>query len=339
MAALKFDSVGFSYEGGDVLTKLSFELLEEELLVVLGPSGTGKTTVLRLAAGLEAPEAGTIFLLGETASVGKRVMIGPAGRRSSLVFQDLALWPHLTADEHLSFAGPTLSSGERVALLQSVDLGALATRLPANMSGGERQRLALARALASKPRLLLLDEPFANLDPELRIDLRNLLLELHRGRGVSILYVTHDLEDAFELGDRIAVLNAGKIEQVGTPEDLYLHPSSPFVANFVGRGTIVPGRVDGSQLRTPLGAVPNPRAELVTGEEVLLVIRPEALELTDDGFTGKIESVTFGGGRYLVALSSAGYRLWAYSTSRFSPGETVKIRMRDGWPIQRICRG
>ena len=334
MAALKFDSVGFSYEGGDVLRQLSFELLEEQLLVVLGPSGTGKTTVLRLAAGLEAPGAGTILLEGENASVGKRVLTAPAARRTSLVFQDLALWPHLTAEEHLSFAGPTLTSGERLALLQSVDLGVLATRLPANMSGGERQRLALARALASKPRLLLLDEPFANLDPGLRIELRNLLLELHRNGGVSILYVTHDLEDAFELGDRIAVLNAGKIEQVGTPEDLYLHPSSPFVANFVGRGTIVPGRVDGSQLRTPLGSVPNPRAELITGEEVLLVIRPEALQLSDDGFTGKIESVTFGAGRYLLRVSARGCVLWAYSPIRVAPGETVKIRVKSGWPIQ-----
>jgi len=226
MDALRFDGVAFGYQDREVLRQVSFDLREEELLVLLGPSGTGKTTVLRLAAGLEVPDAGTILVGGEPANISRRLVLDPALRRTSFVFQDLALWPHLTADRHLSFTGPALTSGERRSLLKSVDLERLATRLPAHMSGGERQRLALARALASNPRLLLLDEPFASLDPQLRIELRSVLLDLYRSRRMGILYVTHDLEDALELGDRIAVLNAGKIEQAGSPEDLYRCPAT-----------------------------------------------------------------------------------------------------------------
>jgi len=335
MAVLSFDGVVFSYSERPVLQKVSFELAERELLVLLGPSGSGKSTVLRLAAGLEAPSAGRIGLGTDIASLDGRVVLQPARRRTSLVFQDLALWPHLTADEHLAFAGPALEPEERRALLRSVNLEAFACRPPARMSGGERQRLALARALASRPRLLLLDEPFANLDPGLRVELRSLLLDLHRHQGVSMLYVTHDLEDAFHLSDRIIVLNEGKVEQIGASEDLYRRPRTPFVATFLGNGTLVPGRARGATLETPCGTVPNPCPDLAVGAEVSVLFRPEDVEISEDGVCATVENLHFRGGTYLAGLQLGNCKLWAHSSERISPGETVKIRLRSGWPLER----
>jgi ABC-type Fe3+/spermidine/putrescine transport system ATPase subunit len=333
MALLRFEDVHFSHATRKVLAGVSFELHSDKILVVLGPSGAGKTSILRLAAGLEAPRAGIVYIDGEPASATRRVEIEPARRRTSLVFQDLALWPHLNAYRQLAFAGPQLDADERRSLLAAVGLRGFESRLPADMSGGERQRLALGRALASKPRLLLLDEPFSNLDPELRSELRELLVTLHRERGVVILYVTHDLPDAFFLGDEIAFLNEGRMEQIGTPEDLYLRPATRSVAAFVGRGALVPGHVRGTELETPFGVLPNPRPELEDGCDVEVLIRPGDWRSSDHGLEARIEKAVLEEGRYLLRGRVAGHSIWLASRTAIARGRTLRVELERGWPV------
>ncbi len=333
MAALTFENVDFSYSGRAVLAGVSFTLSAERVLAVLGPSGVGKSTVLRLTAGLEAPDSGEIRLNGRLASASRRVVLDPSERSLSVVFQDLALWPHLTCDQHVAFVGPALRPAEREQHLSDVGLRSFGARFPAEMSGGERQRLALARALGSKPKLLLLDEPFTALDPELRAELIDLLLALHRRHGVAILYVTHDLKDAFSLGDDVLFLNAGRVEQVGPPVELYQRPVSRSVATFVGKGTIVPGRVRGEELVTALGRFPNPRRELSEGAVVDVVIRPEDVETGEGEFQALVESVVFEEGRYLVKARLEAHSIWLHSTIRVAPGSSIPIRAGSGWPL------
>ena len=325
MVVLRFDGVHFSYAARPVLAGVSFEAEQGERLVILGPSGSGKSTLLRLAAGLDAPTAGMISLHGRPASADGRILLEPAARRLSLVFQDLALWPHMTCDEQLHFMGPELDAAERKALLGDVGLEDFETRLPAHMSGGERQRLALARALAAKPRILLLDEPFANLDPSLRLELRRLLVDLHRAHQVTMIYVTHNLDDALGLADRIVVLNQGSIEQAAPPEELYRRPASAFVATFVGKAAIVAGTIEGSEIRTPLGSFSNPRSDLHGASGIEVVLRPEDIEAgratqaTQEGVTAEVAEVLFVGDRYLVRALTAWGPVWTF-TGRFAMG-------------------
>lgn len=333
MDVLKLESVHFSYGPRPVLAGASLDVRAGELLVILGPSGSGKSTVLRLAAGLEAPVSGTISLHERPASAEGRILIEPSARRLSLVFQDLALWPHMTCEEHLRFVAPALASAGGVALLKDLGLPGFEDRVPAHMSGGERQRLALARALAAKPQILLLDEPFANLDPGLRCELRRLLLDLRQSHRVTILYVTHDLEDAFALADRVAVLNQGKIEQAGTPEELYRRPASAFVATFVGKAAILPATIEGVEVHTPLGDFTNPRSDLRAGGGIEVVFRPEDLEVGGEGSPAQVTEVVFVGDRYLIRASTGSGPIWTYSATRVAPGESIRVRARRGWPL------
>lgn len=335
MAVLKLEGVHFSYADRPVLADVSFEVRGGELLVILGPSGSGKSTVLRLVAGLETPGGGTISLSERPASADGRILLEPSARRLSLVFQDLALWPHLTCDEQLRFMAPALESTDRKALLSDVGLADFEARLPAHMSGGERQRLALARALAAKPQILLLDEPFANLDPGLRFELQRLLLDLRQTHQVTIVYVTHDLEDAFALADRIAVLNQGRLEQAAPTEELYRRPANTFVATFVGKAAIVPATIEGSEIHTPLGSFKNPRSNLPPASEIEVVLRPEDVEVGQEGLPARVAHVVFGGDRYLVrALTDSG-PVWTYTATGVVPGETIGVRVRRGWPLER----
>lgn len=335
MVVLAFEDVGFSFGSRRVLVDVSFELPEGRVLVILGPSGAGKSTVLRLAAGLDAPSSGHVRLNGRPASSPGSVSIEPAERATSLVFQDLALWPHLTSDQQLSFAGPALDFDERAALLSDVGLPGFADRRPGEMSGGERQRLALARALASRPHLLLLDEPFSSLDPGLRLELRELLRGLHRQHGVSMLYVTHDLHDAFFLGDEIVFLSSGRVEQTGSPEQLYRRPATVSVATFVGKAAVVEGRVRGEELDTGLGRLPNPRPELGHGQAVEVVLRPEDVRIAPGGVEARVESVAFEDGRYIIKAFAGACPIWFHLESRLAPGQTVSLHLKGGWPLSK----
>jgi iron(III) transport system ATP-binding protein len=259
-----------------------------EILALLGPSGCGKTTLLRLIAGFEHPDAGEVRL-DEIRVAGHGTWVPPDRRRVGMVFQDYALFPHLTVAENVGFGVPRRERGARVAdTLARVGLDDYGSRYPHELSGGQQQRVALARALAPAPSLVLLDEPWSNIDPLLRSSMRDDLASILRGIGVTVVLVTHDREEAFSIADRIAVMRAGAVVQEGSPEELYLAPADRWVAEFVGAGNFVPGRIDGDLVETLLGRFPVTTRNGATDVDVL--IRPELLELEPDP-TGGAEVV------------------------------------------------
>ncbi|MFP3941282.1 MAG: ABC transporter ATP-binding protein, partial [Thermoanaerobaculia bacterium] len=244
-AFLEIDRLSKRFGDLRVLDGVSLSVEEGDLLALLGPSGSGKTTFLRLLAGFETPDEGAIR------AGGRRVeTLAPARRGFGMVFQHFALFPHLTVRGNVAFGlettgTPRAEADARVAeVLALVDLDGFGDRRIEELSGGQQQRVALARALAPHPRLLLLDEPLSNLDPELRERTRRELLEAIRRVGITTVLVTHEQEEAFYLGNRVAVLWRGRLQQVGSPEELYLAPANPFVARFIGRSSTLPGRID-----------------------------------------------------------------------------------------------
>ncbi|MEW2517111.1 ABC transporter ATP-binding protein [Actinacidiphila alni] len=254
-----------------------------ELLALLGPSGCGKTTALRMLAGFEHPDAGDVLVDGED------ITSVPAHRRGAgMVFQSYSLFPHLTAVENVAFGlrmrgrSKTARTGRAGELLDLVGLSALADRFPHQMSGGQQQRVALARALALEPRVLLLDEPLSALDAKVRLSLREEIRRLQQDLGITTLFVTHDQEEALSMADRVAVLRAGRLEQVAAPAELYARPATVFVAEFVGTTSRVPavraadGRVDVLGLRLPV------EGELPADGELDALVRPEAVRVTAD---------------------------------------------------------
>ncbi|WP_379541978.1 ABC transporter ATP-binding protein [Teichococcus cervicalis] len=253
-----------------------------EILCLLGPSGDGKTTLLRLAAGLEAVQQGRILIGGQmVAEKGREVP--PEGRRAGFVFQDYALFPHLTVAGNVGFGLRQGSRAERAALvaeaLGRVGLAGHAAAYPHMLSGGQQQRVALARALAPRPAVLLLDEAFASLDARLRERVRDDTLHVLQSAGIATLIVTHDAEEAMFMADRIALMRGGRVEQLGTPEALYLRPASRFVATFLGEVNTLPARIAGGVAETALGSAP---AALPDGPAELL-LRPEGLRLLPPG--------------------------------------------------------
>ena len=251
-----------------------------ELLALLGPSGCGKTTLLRLVAGFERPDAGEIRLEDRTVA-DSRTWVPPERRRVGMVFQDYALFPHLTIAENVGFGLPRRERAQRVpVLLALVDLCGLGARYPHELSGGQQQRVALARALAPAPSLVLLDEPWSNIDPLLRGVMRDDLARVLRAVGVTVVLVTHDREEAFSLADRVALMRDGAVVQEGSPEDLYLAPADRWAAEFVGAGNFVKGWVNGDLVETLLGRFPCTNG--VASRDVEVLVRPELLELEPD---------------------------------------------------------
>ncbi len=247
-------------------------------LALLGPSGCGKTTLLRLIAGLERPDAGEISV-GSQIMAGAGTFVAPEKRRVGMVFQDWALFPHLTVGKNVGYGlDKAERKGPRVGeALEMVGLGDLEDRMPDTLSGGQQQRVALARAIAPRPSVLLLDEPFSNLDSALRVGVRSevhrLLIEL----GITAVFVTHDQEEAFVLGNQVAVMTGGRIEQIGSPQEIYQTPSSPWIASFVGDVNLIDGVATGDRADTAIGQLP--LAEAAAGDLTVLV-RPEDLSLS-----------------------------------------------------------
>ncbi len=275
---------------------LSFEVQEGELFTLLGPSGCGKTTTLRSVAGLERPDSGRITLGGGVLFDGAGKVHVPANRRGlGMVFQSYAIWPHLTVFKNVSFPLEVKRLGrketaERVArALEATELGEVAGRPATRLSGGQQQRLALARALVTEPSMLLLDEPLSNLDAKLRESMRLELKRLQRELGLTAVYVTHDQAEALVMSSRIAVMNEGRIEQIGKPREIYREPRTRFVAEFIGTSNLIEATVavvdnEAVAVDTPEGrflSARRPGAELAVGQRVLMSLRPESVAVSD----------------------------------------------------------
>ena len=284
---LVLEGVWHAYGSRPALEDVSLAVSPGEVLCLLGPSGCGKSTLLRLAAGLEPLQRGRVEIAGRTVAdapgprgrAGRRA-VPPEGRGVGMVFQDYALFPHLTVLENVAFGLDGRAGGPRPerraraqALLERVELGDRAGSYPHVLSGGEQQRVALARALAPQPAVMLLDEPFQGLDTRLRQRIRDDTLRLLHQSGAAVLLVTHDPEEAMAMGDRLAVLRQGRVQQEGRPGAVYDHPATPFVARFLGDTNSLPGLVKGGAVETPLGPLPAP--ERSEGEPVEVLLRPE----------------------------------------------------------------
>jgi len=284
---LELEGITKSFGTETAVQGVSLTVREGELLTLLGPSGCGKTTTLHLLAGLERPTAGTVTIGGERVA-GPDAFVPAEHRDVGLVFQDYALFPHLTVAENVGFGLTDRDDGERERrvddLLDLVGLGHLRDRRPAQLSGGQQQRVALARSLAPEPEVLLLDEPFSNLDVRLRVEMREEVRRILREAGVTAVSVTHDQEEALSISDRVAIMSGGQVEQVGTPGEVFEHPESRFVASFLGQASFLSGRVDGDRVVTGLGTfdldVLAGAAGAYDGAEIDLLVRPDDLRAT-----------------------------------------------------------
>jgi ABC-type Fe3+/spermidine/putrescine transport system ATPase subunit len=363
---LRLEGVCKAFGSLTVIEDASFTVGKGELLTLLGPSGCGKTTLLRLVMGLERADAGAIHYQGRLVDApAQDTFVPPEKRHMGMVFQSYAIWPHLSVFENVAYplrvrrvGGTTLHAEVRRAL-SLVGLERLEDRRATLLSGGEQQRVAFARALVFHPELLLLDEPFSNLDAHLREQMRTEVKLLQRQLEMTVLFVTHDQVEALSLSDRLAVVNAGHIEQVGTPEALYDAPATPFVRDFLGRTVLLPSRVVGTagatdvllalegapdvrlRARPPRAAVPH------AGDVYELAVRPERLAVTPNGTGGSeanrvpatLEARFFVGDRYEARLRLPGGQHVLAPLPRtpgWSPGQTVTLTFApeaaDLWP-------
>ncbi len=323
---------------GDVLAAVdvTFDVHLGEFLVLLGPSGCGKSTLLRLISGLETPDRGRITSNGSVLS-DTGLLVPPERRHISLVFQDNALFPHMTVRDNVSFGLANHDNGTRERLvteaLEMVQLGDVGHRYPHELSGGQQQRVALARALAPQPKLVLLDEPFSDLDRTLRIGLREEVRAVLKANGTSAILVTHDQEEALALGDRIVVQRAGGIEQIGAPEQLFSMPRSRFVAEFVGETDFIHGEVTTDGIRTELGVLHQPNAAPV-GATVDIAIRADDVTIAaDPNGAGTVVSRVFTGTQnvYRVRLGSGQFvRSLQPHTLVLPEGTSVQVRAEPG---------
>ncbi|MFZ4518353.1 MAG: ABC transporter ATP-binding protein [Microthrixaceae bacterium] len=320
-------------DGIAVLDGVALDVPAGRTLALLGPSGCGKTTLLRVLAGLEVPDEGTVTC-GDRLLTGPGTFVAPEQRRVGMVFQDWALFPHLTVARNVGFGldrSDRRSSPRIDEALAMVGLPDLGDRMPDTLSGGQQQRVALARAIAPRPSVLLLDEPFSNLDASLRTQVRTDVHALLADLGVTTVFVTHDQDEAFVLGDEVAVMSAGRIVQSGPPEALYLRPVDRWVAGFVGDANLLPGDARGDHAATALGAVA--LDEPVTGP-VDVLARPESLALEPagadvaDGGVGVVQLVEYVGRDtgYLVDVAGQVLRVRVPGPPRHSRGDAVRVR-------------
>ena len=315
MSFLRLENLSKRFGGTLAVDGVSLALERGEMLALLGPSGSGKTTTLRLLAGFEVPDSGRVLVEQDDVTE-----VEPVARRFGMVFQHYALFPHLDVGQNVAFGLESLGMRgqdleQRVAgALALVDLTGFERRRIGQLSGGQQQRVALARALAPEPRVLLLDEPLSNLDPALRERTRREIRDLIRRVGITSVFVTHEQEEAFDLGDRVAVLRAGRLEQVGTPEDLYAAPANTFVAEFVGRSSSIGVVVLGPGERGVRVAVEGAEWDLTDTASVptgtaLMVTRPEALRLmpaTPGALNGTVTERRFTGASSLFTIVTDG---------------------------------
>lgn len=351
MVSVKVEDVWMTFGKVEALRGVNLEVAEGELVTLLGPSGCGKTTLLRVISGLYRPTRGRVYFDSEDVTEKN-----PWERNVGLVFQDYALWPHLKVYDNIAYGLrlrkiPKDEIDERVHRVASLlGIEDLLDRYPHQLSGGQQQRVALARAVVINPSVLLLDEPLSNLDAKIRINVRTEIRKLQKELKITSIYVTHDQEEALVISDRIAVMNKGFIEQVGSPLDIYYRPRTLFVADFVGQVNIVKGKVaevapDTGELvvESEIGGLRVSADEKASkGEEVYLVFRPENVEIlraprggSAGLLEGRVDSVQFLGSLLRVDVEVGGKRIRAeiHNPARaglFSPGEKVYLRVDPG---------
>jgi iron(III) transport system ATP-binding protein len=318
--------------------ELTLEIKKGEFLSLLGPSGCGKTTTLRLIAGLEEPDAGTIAIGGDIVAGGR--WVPPEKRGVGIVFQDYALFPHMTVFKNIAFGLRGYSRQELkqkvMETLEMVGLSGMAYRYPHELSMGQQQRIALARALAPGPEVLLLDEPFSNLDVDLRARIRVEIKGILSRTGVTVIFVTHDQEEAFFMGDRVGVMNAGQLEQIDTPEAIFHRPATPFVAQFVGIADFLVGEVQDRAIATEIGSLPL-REELPGGTKVRVIVRPDFIDIRPavDG-VGVIVDRIFQGIHYLYKIqlpSGATIQCLQHHNRSYPINTRVAIKMNPGHSV------
>lgn len=338
---LELDGVTKRYGQETAVSDLSLSVREGELLTLLGPSGCGKTTTLRLLAGLERPTEGTIRLDDEPVAGAESRFVDPENRGVGLVFQDFALFPHLSVRENIAFGLSDLDGDAADArvddLLELVNLSGMDERAPDELSGGQRQRVALARSLAPEPAILLLDEPFGNLDVRLRVRMREEVRAILKEAGVTAISVTHDQEEALSISDRVAVMNAGRVEQVGQPDRVFENPESRFVASFLGQAGFLSAQVTESGVESVLGNADHDRlrgsVEGYVGATIDVLVRPDDLRATptnEEFAHGEIIKRQYMGPSFVyhVALDNGDeVRCLHNHAERFAVGDFVTIEL------------
>ena len=341
MASISLRNVTKTYGTGakalQVIHGVNAEILDGEFIVIVGPSGCGKSTLLRMVAGLEEITGGEI-------AIGPRVVnqLEPADRDIAMVFQNYALYPHMSVFDNMAY-GLKIKKLPRDEITRRVDkaagileLSKLLARKPRELSGGQRQRVAMGRAIVREPQVFLFDEPLSNLDAKLRVQTRLEIQKLHRELGITSLFVTHDQVEAMTLAQRMIVMNAGNMEQVGTPDEVYTRPATTFVASFIGSPpmNLVLGQLEGSRFAMPgiavdLAGEPVP----ARSDKVQLGVRPEHLRLADDGWPVTVELVEVLGNERLL-YSKLGEQALVVRTddsaTRPEPGEVLKVRPQPG---------
>jgi iron(III) transport system ATP-binding protein len=339
MAALiVLDGVSKTYQSGapPAVNALSLSVEEGEIVALLGPSGCGKTTTLRLIIGFEAPDAGCIEIAGRVVADGRQ-LVPPEARGIGMVFQDYALFPHLTVVQNIAFGIKKLPAEERTRrtqrALRITEMEDLAGRYPHELSGGQQQRVALARAMAPDYEVVLLDEPLSNLDADLRAQLRGQVRRVLKKTQKTAILVTHDQDEAFQIADRVGVLNKGRLEQVGRPEEIYQIPATRFVADFVGAADFIPGTVLGEGIQTVLGLFPNPNG-LPSGAAVDVMIRPDHVTIVPDpDGPGTVTERLFLGADKVYTLrlpSEVQIRSNQHSTPNLTIGTRVAVKVSPG---------
>ncbi|MDK2811913.1 MAG: iron(III) transport system ATP-binding protein [Petrotoga sp.] len=338
---LKIRNLSKHFGQTEALRNIDLDVKDGEFLSLLGPSGCGKTTLLRLIAGFDHPTTGEIQFSGELVS-STTYLLPPERRKIGMVFQSFALWPHMKVYEHVAF--PLLQQNRQRKLskqlsrqveetLSIVGLSTFADRYPNQLSGGQRQRVALARAIATRPTLLLMDEPFSSLDTELRIELRKELQNLHKLTHSTIVFVTHDQSEALGMADRIVVMKEGKIEQIGTPLEIYTQPHSKFVASFVGRANFVKGvwtRDGFIPEKSYIKEIWNHNVSPTFKNEGVFPVRPEQFHISKEeaGIPGVIRNVQFQGREihYTVEVSGELWEVFTSTSEMFMIGEKIFLR-------------
>ena len=329
-ALVELNQIRCQYHGKTVLDGLSLRLEHNEILCLLGPSGCGKTTALKVMAGLLPTYDGTLSIDG-TMMNGKGVFVPPERRHLGMIFQDYALFPHMTvaANFAISQLGKAEVKTKVDEMLSLVKLEGLAGRYPHQLSGGQQQRVAIARALAYSPRLLLLDEPFSNIDTQVRFELIDEIRDILKAQKMSAVFVTHSKEEGFAFADKMAVMNEGKIVQQDTPEQLFNHPFDVFVAGFLGKGVYVPAKVlADDQVESPFGLLTSTSKILsAANSEGQLLLRPQYFQLSDGETTANayIRHKTFVGSGFSYQVEFGEYLIEVFSPLHFEQNQAVDL--------------